>query len=414
MTPLLVPLEIAARPTIGFDVTPNAGGPGRYVAALAKGLADAGWNVVYPLDESPASDGNAAVTTSREQRRSAALVNLLPRAVRYAAGFARHAWRLSRRIAASRMDIFHVQHTGCEEMPLGARIARRRQVLGTFHVDSTTDLLGERGRLTHRSLERVSNRCLHRAIAVSHATKLAWVRRTGIPEHRIEVIHNGIDPQRIRRQQSRSAARKALELPLEGTIIGALGRLDPVKGYPDLIEALALLRDAFPTAYLAIAGNGPQRDELAALAASRGLAKRVILLGFCSDVNLFLDACDVFALPSLAEALPFALLEAMAHELPAVGTNVGGVGEVIEAHETGFLVPPRDAAALAMALSPLLESSELRSRMGLAGRCRIVERFQESDMVQRTLAVYESLLKRDGRRSGRRACGQHTSNSHEH
>jgi glycosyltransferase involved in cell wall biosynthesis len=159
-----------------------------------------------------------------------------------------------------------------------------------------------------------------------------------------------------------------------------------------LIDALTLLLPRFPTAMVALAGSGPWHDRLKAHAHARGMVERVALLGFQADVNPIFDACDVFVLSSLSEAMPFALLEAMAHELPCVGSAVGGVPEVIVPGETGFLAPPRDGAALASAIGPLLESAELRERFGHSGRARVVKHFHQSDMVRKTLNVYRQML----------------------
>ena len=105
----------------------------------------------------------------------------------------------------------------------------------------------------------------------------------------------------------------------------------------------------------------------------------------------------MFVLPSLCEALPYALLEAMAARLPAIGTRVGGVPEIIVEGETGLIVPPRDSHALAAALWRLIESSDPRLRMGELGRERIVRHFDEKEMVRQTLDLYRELLRRQGR-----------------
>ena len=108
------------------------------------------------------------------------------------------------------------------------------------------------------------------------------------------------------------------------------------------------------------------------------------------------DALDVFVLPSLAEAMPYALLEAMSTGLPAVGAQVGGVGEVIAPGQTGFTVPPRNAVALASALQPLLASAEVRDRLGRQGRERMAREFTEEGSARRTIDVYRAMLR--GRR----------------
>jgi glycosyltransferase involved in cell wall biosynthesis len=107
---------------------------------------------------------------------------------------------------------------------------------------------------------------------------------------------------------------------------------------------------------------------------------------------MVLDALDIFAFPSLCETLGFALLEAMATEIPAVGSAVGGVPEVIVHGETGLLVPPRNSAALAGALQQLFSSPANREQMGRAGRQRVKECFLESTCVTKTIAVYRQML----------------------
>jgi glycosyltransferase involved in cell wall biosynthesis len=175
-------------------------------------------------------------------------------------------------------------------------------------------------------------------------------------------------------------------------ILGGVGRLDPAKGFVHLIEALAHLRSDFPKLVVAIAGTGLLREQLEMKAQSLGVSDRTVFLGFQNDVNLVLDAFDVFVAPSLSETLGYALLEAMAHELPAVGTKVGGIPEVIVPGETGDLAPSRDGAALAKSIRPLLESADLRERLGRAGRERVVKHFHEADMVRKTLDVYRRIL----------------------
>ncbi|MEX2175670.1 MAG: glycosyltransferase family 4 protein [Pirellulaceae bacterium] len=391
----------------------NNAGPWRYLHSLLAGIDVAEFEVTVLGDQEgeyaprpeirlaslamPAHLASAvgpgeATTATRGTRAGSRLARLVPRPARQCLGFYRDAARMAKRLGEYRFDLFHTQRTGCEESPLAARQAGIPRVVGTFHVDSTCDLDGVRSGLPHRALEWYSNRCLHRAIAVSEATKRDWMRRTGISDHRVVTIHNGIDPERFCRSSSRAAARGRLGLPADALLIGGMGRLDPVKGFDALIKSLALLRGEFPQAKVAIAGSGFHREQLEAKADALGLAPHVFFLGQLADVNLFLDALDIFAIPSLAETLGYALLEAMAHALPAVGSTVGGIPEVIVPEQTGFLAPPQSPAALAVALRPLLESAELRQQLGNAGRERVVTHFHEADMVRKTLDVYRQML----------------------
>jgi glycosyltransferase involved in cell wall biosynthesis len=178
----------------------------------------------------------------------------------------------------------------------------------------------------------------------------------------------------------------------EAIVIGGIGRLDPVKGYDSLIQVVARLVAEFPNVILALAGSGPDRERLNRIARESGIESRVRFLGFHADVRPVYQAFDVFAMPSLSEALPYAVLEAMASGLPVVGTIVGGVPEIIVPGETGLLVPPRDPNALAESLRILLRDAGLRARMGTAGRERVMRHFHERDMVRRTMDLYRSMV----------------------
>lgn len=390
----------------------GTGGPWRYVHSILADLDPAEFDVsvfcdlpgvyelrpwvkVVPLGRPAAHPGGAAVAPAAPAAvavKSRSLTKLAPKSARLWAGFGKETRRLARLIRRHPIDIFHTQNTGCEESPVAAKLAGVPRVIGTFHVDSTYDLHHERSGPGHRLLETVSNRCLDTAVAVSHATKRDWVRRTHIPADRVVTIHNGIDPDKFRRRQSRETARRALGLPEGGLIVGGLGRLDEAKGFTHLLDAAATLRAEFPNLVVAIAGAGPLRESLEAQAERLGLGGVVRFLGFQSDVQPVLDALDVFAMPSLCETLGYALLEAMATELPAVGAAVGGIPEVIVEGETGFVIPPRNPDRLTAGLQTLLTNADLRSRMGAAGRERVIRHFHERDMVRKTIEVYRGAV----------------------
>src|SRR5262249_5244968 len=143
--------------------------------------------------------------------------------------------------------------------------------------------------------------------------------------------------------------RERLGAGPERPVVLTLGRLDAQKGYPVLLEAAAQL----PDADFAVAGEGPERDVLEDLAGRLGIADRVHFLGHRTDVPELLAAADVFALPSLYEGSSLAVLEAMAARRAVVSSAVGGTEELIEDGESGLLVPPGDAAALAGAIRRL-------------------------------------------------------------
>ena len=150
-----------------------------------------------------------------------------------------------------------------------------------------------------------------------------------------------------------------------------------------------------PDARLALVGDGPLRDELHARAAELGLddEPRFAFLPFEPPAARHLRAMDVYVLPSAWEAFPIGVLEALACGTPQVATDVGGTGEAV-VPETGVLVPPRDAPALAAAVADLLGDSERRARMAQASRERHAERFGVGRMVAETAALYRDVLAR--------------------
>jgi glycosyltransferase involved in cell wall biosynthesis len=386
----------------------GTGGPWRYVHALLRGVDLDEFDVtvfcdlpggyeprpkVQVVPFSATAESSLTNRSSHVQRRLSRHGRVLPASARFWTGTLREVRRLAGVFRLPPLDLLHTQNTGCEESPIAARMAGIPQVLGTFHVDSTYDLEKRRSGFAHRAIECISNRCLHRAIGVSEATSQDWIRRTRLPASRVVTIHNGIDPEYFQRRQDRSTARRRLGLPDDDRlIIGAAGRLDPAKGFADLIEAIRRLVSDFPTLTLAVAGTGPLRESLERQASAAGLGDRVIFLGFQQDVRGAYDALDVAVMSSLCEALPYGLLEAMSHELPTVATTVGGMPEVVVPGETGFLVPPRNPDALATALRSLLDSDELRMRLGHAGRARVKQHFHEVDCVRKTLNIYREML----------------------
>jgi glycosyltransferase involved in cell wall biosynthesis len=180
-----------------------------------------------------------------------------------------------------------------------------------------------------------------------------------------------------------------------------VARLVWFKGLDTLIAAMALLPPEAVGVRLLIVGAGPLRDELAAQAATAGLADRVTFAGERGDVPDILAAADVFVLSSVSEGMPISILEAMASGLPTVATDVGGVRELVADGETGFVVPARDARAFAQPLARLCGDEGLRRRLGEAAQSRATAQFGGAAMAERTEAVYAQALRKRSPGPGR-------------
>jgi glycosyltransferase involved in cell wall biosynthesis len=194
------------------------------------------------------------------------------------------------------------------------------------------------------------------------------------------VIYNGIDPGERTTPQQRRAARAALGLADDAMVVGTVGRLDPVKNLPLLLQAQATLALRNPDVRTVIIGDGPERAALAAKAIELGVKHLVTFAGYRSDVRSLLPACDMYVNCSTYEGVSLTILEAMATGLPVIATTVGGNPEVVIDHETGLLVTPR-ARAIADAISGLSVDPERRRQMGDAGRWRVIRHFSIARMV---------------------------------
>ena len=230
-----------------------------------------------------------------------------------------------------------------------------------------------------------------------------------VPADRVRVVHYGIDSSSWPLGESaRLHAREHLGLHPHEVAVGIAARLIPGKGHLLLLEAAARARRENPQLRLLVAGRGPLRAELER-EAERIAPGGTSFIGFVEDVRGFMNACDVLAFPTqpaLGEGFGLAALEAMACGRPVVATDVASLPELVSDGETGFLVDPRSAEALAAALARLSADGELRRRLGARGHERARTTFSLERMVERTLAVYQdAIARKSARRIRRRALG---------
>jgi glycosyltransferase involved in cell wall biosynthesis len=230
-----------------------------------------------------------------------------------------------------------------------------------------------------------------RVTAVSASVRDFCVSHIGLPADKLVVIPNGVElPEGP--PASSEATRIELGLPPDGLVIGAVTRLDPVKGVDFLIRALVQVDEVI----LVIVGDGTERAALKVLADDLGVASRIHWAGHRCDVPNLLPAFDLFVQPSLHEGMPNTVLEAMAAGLPVVATAVGGTPDVVVDGVTGFLTAPYDPGGLAEAITNLLHKPDLRRRMGQAGKEHVEQYFGIKETVRQVETLYETLLHRKG------------------
>ncbi|MGE5177856.1 MAG: glycosyltransferase [Bacteroidota bacterium] len=226
--------------------------------------------------------------------------------------------------------------------------------------------------------------------AISEGVRRALVE-SGVPGARIRVVPSGIDLAPFDAPFDRCSERAALGLGEDDILAIQIAALAPHKSQTTLLQAAARLQGTAPRLRVWIAGEGALRAALLAEHQALGLGDRVRLLGFRDDPIRLLRAADLFVLSSYLEGLGTSVLDAMAAGLPVAATRVGGVPEIVEDGATGLLVPPRDPAALAEAISRLAADPALRARMGARGR-EAVRAYGADRTAAATRALYEDLL----------------------
>jgi len=219
------------------------------------------------------------------------------------------------------------------------------------------------------------------------------------------VVHDGLDPAPFMQVAPAVVAeqRRAWGLGPQDVLIGMVGRISSWKGQDLLVRAAAPLLTQHAHVHLAlVGGNVPgeewREEELRRTVRELGIAERVHLEGFRTDIPLVMASLDIFCLPSTRpDPFPGVVLEAMAAGLPVVATAHGGPLEQVVEGETGLLVSPTDAAEMGAALERLVQNLELRSALGQAGRARLLRYYTTDQYVNNVEKVYRDLLPSGGR-----------------
>jgi len=228
-------------------------------------------------------------------------------------------------------------------------------------------------------------------LCISHAVR-DWLVERGMPSDKARVIHYGIEPEKFSEPRVNLREKWGLN---DNAVIGSIGRLEPRKGHDFLIQAMPELCKRVSKARLLIAGHDPwgYGTTLRGLIDRLGLGEKVRLVGFQSDIVSFLKALDVFAFASSSEGFGQVLIEAMAAGKPVVASRISPLTEIAVDQETGLLVEPGNPAMFADAFYRLLSNHGEMHRMGARGRERVEKFFNAKKMAERTLALYEELLR---------------------
>jgi len=339
------------------------GGSERHLLTLLPALAERGVDVRFlGLDDTTRAPGPFYEALSVRYARVPAPRDVDPRL----------AWSL--RAETQDADIVHTHLVHADVY--GALGAKR--LVSTKHNDDPFRAGA------FRFVERALARRAAKVIAITKALARFQVERVGLPADKVEVIHYGLDD-----LPAAWGGNPADDVRAEARVLLAVCRLEPQKGLDIAVRALPDIRTRHPTAELVVLGEGPQRSDLEQLAASLNVP--IHLLGRVPDVAAWLRRADLLVHPARWEGFGLALLEAMLASKPVVATNVSSIPEIVVDGQTGLLVPRDDARALATAVTRLLDDP---GNYGDQGRRRAQSQFSVSRMADRTVALYETALRR--------------------
>ena len=297
-------------------------------------------------------------------------------------------WTIVRFLRRVRPDIVHTFLLPASLYGRSAAVAARVPIVIGTEVN-----IYERKQRHHIVVERLLAAVTACVVASAESVKTAYVRQLGIPAGAVRVVYNAVNWDRLQSTASPEAVRAELGIPLDRTVVGVVATLSDKKGHRVLLDAVART-PGLENIWLMLVGDGRERHALEVHAAALGIRDRVTFCGTRRDLGNMLTAMDVFALPSLWEGLPLALLLAMGAGRPVVATRLAGIPEVVTDGQTGLLVEPGDAAAMGSALARVCGDAALRIRLGSAARAAVRERFGADAYTDAVTGIYEEFLGR--------------------
>lgn len=259
-------------------------------------------------------------------------------------------------------------------------------------IRSTTSQNNRPIMLTNIIKAKISSLLSQKTIAVSKAVSKDLTDNLHIPPKNILVLYNGVDLERYKPNKNDFLLHKAIGISENKKVILTVANARPEKGLEYLIKAIPEIVSSHNDIHFVFCGGGPLENSLIKLSKDLGVLEYVSFLGIRNDVHDLLNRSYLSVLPSIAEPLGRAVLEAMAMMKAVVATSVDGIPEMVQHNVTGLLVPPRDSDSLAASIIYLLNDTEKTEKMGIEGRKRIEKDFDLKDRVITEIRLYEDYM----------------------
>lgn len=297
-----------------------------------------------------------------------------------------HFNQLVKTIKQRQPDIVHTRNWGAIDGIVAARLARVKTVIHGEHGWNIGDPGGMN--LKRRYARGTLSLFVDQFISVSEDIR-QWLKTScRINPKKIRKIINGVDTGKFYPDKKKQKQLKSRFKVSDKVVIGAVGRLDPIKKFDLLVEAFSRLKPVFPNVKLIIAGDGSDRMNITKKIAEKNVHEDVMLLGERNDLQDIYKIMDIFVLPSLNEGISNTILEAMASGLPVVATRVGGNPELVDHGETGLLVSHGSIDTIHNALNYYLEYPDMATHHGHMARMKTLKYFSLEKMVNTYNSIY--------------------------
>jgi glycosyltransferase involved in cell wall biosynthesis len=304
-------------------------------------------------------------------------------------------FRILRYLQFHRPQILHTQLEFSDILGGVAARILRIPVVSTLHTLDTSEEPGRKTATWRLKLRwSVLRKLTDRVIAVSQKTRSHHIQVAGIDASKIITIYNGIDLVKFNKpaQERHGIIKQGFGIPPDRKVIITVAVLRELKGIQFMIQSLPAIRNRIPNVHYLIVGEGNYKTQLLQLVASLDIEDNVTFAGHRTDIPALLHCSDLFVLPTLIDALPTVLIEALAAGIPIVASDVGGIPEIVKDTVNGLLVPAGDPIGLAEACVRILENQSLSDKLVSFGAQVAQERFNIKVQADQLIKCYEELL----------------------